>query len=565
MKIIDTELVELKKALGKHYDEVCRFFYHALIKDGYDYKILLTRRAYVLFKIFESIFNSFPSELPDGCNEEFGVSGIILNTHSICQIPVIEKNISDAKVLIIDDIIVNGRTVTNVFSDLVKKYGAHADNVDIWSINCNNEAKCIDSVKDRFKHVIYVPQEDWKMLSDVLTRFIIVANCGYISYIKSYKYKHELSFSQFKDKIGDMIREFGEYTETVNSDINSGILFFNLKSDYDMSKYNIKTCVRFYEKSKKLIAVPYAFLPSLNADKCYGYCESLLSVFNIKVPDVFYSKDKEYAVTLYQWTIYKLSDIIMEQFCATYSLEGVFEKYFNCKESFVFCESENASGEKGEIKKQDIPPDTYVKDFATKDIASCSNILKKNLAGTNDVRSAINNYFVEMRTIDEKRAAVNKDRCIGLRIIDIYNLLKQTTDDSAEDLLAIIVSLWDCGKSAYSILEEKNEAGESIIAGFMRHGEQTFRALYDIYSNIYILFYIFYRRTHEIQKSQIVKFAQYCNKFYGVNTFTDFISRVDYEHYFSDLIAIKPAMDKCISSDPYKDVETYVMEKYNPT
>ena len=566
MEITDKELGELQAALGKqYYDEVCRFFYHALVKDGYDYKILLTRRAYVLFKIFESIFSNFPSEIPEKNGKKFAVSGRILNTHSVCQLPVIEKNIRDAKVLIIDDIIVNGRTVANVFSDIVEKYGVQKDNVHIWSINCNNAAKCINSVKANFKHVIYVPQEEWKMLSDALTSFIIAAHIGYISYIKSYKYTDELSFSQFKAQTGleGIIKNHEKHSEILGSDVDFGILFFNLKSNYDMRKYNIKTCIRFYEKNGKIIAIPYVFLPSLKADECYEYCESLLSVFNIKVPNVFYSGEKGYNSTLYQWTIYALSSVIMEQFCDTYSLkEGEFKEYFNCKESFVFCE--NISSKDIKVTRKDFSSNAVVKNFITEDIIYCSDILKKNLEGSNDISDAINKYFTEMRTIDEERASSDEDRHIGLRIIDIYNLLEKNIDDLEEYLLILVVSLWDSGKSAYGIFEVENENGDVIVAGFIRHGEQVFRVLYDMYSNIYRLFYVFSRRTHEMRKFQLEEFAKYCDKLYGVNTFTEFIKRINFEHYFTDLIAIKPATDDCISSDPYRDVEIYVMEQYNP-
>ena len=55
MTISREELDNIKDVLGNYYDDIKDFFYNVSVSN-FDYKILITRRSYVLYKIFETDF-----------------------------------------------------------------------------------------------------------------------------------------------------------------------------------------------------------------------------------------------------------------------------------------------------------------------------------------------------------------------------------------------------------------------------------------------------------------------------------------------------------------------------
>ena len=166
---------EVKLILGRDYEDVKEFFYNVITFDC-SYKVLVTRRSYVLFKIFESIILSELEENPPSIYR-----GMILNTHSLHLLPK-EGN---AKVLIIDDILVNGRTFSKVIDEIIK-ISPKLD-LSIWCLRGNSDAQFLYLIKDKIQRVSYVASYEWKRFSDKLTDVIISSNIGYISWVNSYR------------------------------------------------------------------------------------------------------------------------------------------------------------------------------------------------------------------------------------------------------------------------------------------------------------------------------------------------------------------------------------------
>lgn len=79
----------------------------------------------------------------------------------------------ERKILILDDIIINGRMVNDVLDELKEIYRENCLNniaIQVWCIVRNSEAKCIGNISKYFGHYRYVTPDDWKKLSNKLTK-----------------------------------------------------------------------------------------------------------------------------------------------------------------------------------------------------------------------------------------------------------------------------------------------------------------------------------------------------------------------------------------------------------
>ena len=119
-------------------------------------KVLITRRSYVLYKIFYMIFSlsaedeKFQKDLKEGAQ-------CVYTSHSL---PLLLGKNENRAVLIVDDIIVNGRTILNV----IKKFSGKNPNlkINVWCLRCNIEAAFLPELKPFLKHVIYVSPYEWE-------------------------------------------------------------------------------------------------------------------------------------------------------------------------------------------------------------------------------------------------------------------------------------------------------------------------------------------------------------------------------------------------------------------
>ncbi len=560
MNIKLTEVQDIKRILGREYDLVREFYYHVCTSD-YEYKVLLTRRSYVLFKIFEYVFNHFPEErvpFEQSKHETFKLNGKFLNTHSIYQIPYIGEDLSNKKILIIDDIIINGRTISNICKYLTEECNITIQNIKIWSIYCNDSAKCISDLQSRFGHVRYVPSDYWKSLSNKLAEVIICLNVGYVSFVESYKTTSSLE-NIFSDETLNIERNTNIYFEQMG--ITSKILFCDFSNN--LNNYKVRPCVRFYKKGNEITVVPYVFLPSLKSEQVFNYCASLLAQFEICVPSALMKQSKYRDIILYQWTVYTLSKILLKDMCAKFLLnEEDFNVCMSSAESYIFStETDNSQNNLGCET-----PICVIDDVVTQEMAFCKNVLKSKLEIQKDFNEALALYLYDMRENDERKALQGEQRYEGIRVSDIINVAKESNENlSTESILAEILSSLDSGKASYIITQVENN-DTKIITGVIRQGEQGYKLLYELYSHVYNVFYEFFCRTFENRNEKLLEFAEYLNRKYYLKDFVEFAKNIDSKQFTSDVMAIAP--DKFFKNSVVKNPELvvadYIANYYRP-
>lgn len=533
MVITQQELKTLKSVLGTEYDNVRTFFYNVCVSD-FDYKILITRRSYVLFKVFKSIFNQYPEECV--CPEDFCLNGIFCNSHSVNHLQLVNSHLSESSFLIVDDIIINGRTIKQIY-DILTGFSIPDKNITTWSIACNSEARCIESdVENSFGHVIYVCEEEWKMLSNALTNFVIESNVGYVSFVNTYKIDN-INLDEICDLSNGSVLP-NQNPNFDNSAITAKIIFAEFCDDEIVKKYNFTSCIRLYEKCNKLIAIPYVFLPALKKENVYEYCISILKRFNLQVPSFLYENGNKCDITLYQWTVRALSDLYMKEFIDSLNDVSInYDTYFNCEESYLFSEEECTGIENTEFSSY-----LYAGALDSENERTCSLTMEKSIDSQKSIVYNLKTYLKEMRTQDEQRAHRSMERFHGIRLSCVENIFKnKKIDFSHNELLATIIGLWDCGKASFVITDDCDE-DTAVIDGFLRHGEQIYLVYYELYSKVYNVFYEYFSRTFETRRKQLTDFAQYFDRNYNTTLFTEFVDGLNIEQYVTDLMAISPDM-----------------------
>lgn len=523
------QIVELKNILGNDYDEVHEFYYKACVDEKYKYKIFLTRRSYVLYKIFVLIFQY---ENPD-----FRVCGEIYNSHSVKTMELEKDDVLKSKILVLDDIIINGRTVDKIFRELKNIFGDRCiENTTVWCIVRNQEANCLKEALTHFGHFRYVTPDEWRKLSNKLTKFIVSSNIGYVSFIDTF-YMDKKHFTMIEDRFLDIEKYSRQSLQFNEAGVKSSIYFYQF-SNLNAEKYNIKTCVRLYEKESSITVIPYVFLPEILKSKCVAYCTELLSLFCINVPDKI--KQPGHEALLYQWTINELSKQILHCFCE--DLLGYAA--LSCNESFKPYLYPTVQNQK-----------LYSSNLKSKDVIECCEIFKNTLINASKENNAskdlhdgfenvLQSYLSKMHKLDEERAINEEDRYKGIKVQDILDILGSNDFRFDEyKVLGAIINSWDIGKSSYLILEDCADNGESVIAGFIRNGEQAYRIVYEQYNFQYRVFYYLFLKTYICEENIIKTIANALDKKFNTEAFGKFYREIDFYNYFSDLLSVEPIVD----------------------
>lgn len=545
----DKDIKELKTILGEDYQEISEFYYKACTIENYEYKIFLTRRSYVLYRIFVAIFKKE--------NPNFKVQGEVYNSHSVKAMNTLIDKLDRHKILVLDDIIINGRTVNEVFNELKAIFANESlaeITVKIWCIVRNSEAKCIENISDHFGHYRYVTPDDWRKLSDKLTEFIVASNIGYVSFVDTY-YIDADYLTKIESRFSDLERYSSQCELFDKAGVQSNIIYYSF-SDKSLCDYNLRTCVRLYAKGESITVIPYVFLPVLLKKQCKTYCTSLLSRFCIKVPDVLENQGNE--VLLYQWTINQLSNKLFDYFC-----RDLLGYRLSCDDSFKMflpCSNEHLKSYRIDEKK-------------SKDVKECceifENTVKEHMShlANNDFEFVLEKYLGRLHNLDENRAKTKLSRHKGIKIQDILEILNNIAGFSANScvsenqILSAVINSWDTGKSSYVIAEDETSVGD-VIAGFIRNGEQAYRIVYEQHNFQYRVFYDLFLKKYICDEKTVTEIANALDRECKTTEFNDFCKEINFDNYFSDLLSVEPII-KNEDEQRFEEVKQCIVDYIN--
>lgn len=579
----------LKNALGDtEYFDLKELFFHVCV-DQYDYKVLTTTRVYLLYQIFLEIFVCLPEEL-DAFQQDFQPFGKVYNNHSLVLLKDVflpESN-QDKRLLLVDDIIITGRSITETFNQLMSM-GIQKENIYIWCDLLNMNANCLSSgAKERLETYRETTEIGWKTVSNIFSQAIIFFGRGNTSCTDTYL-SYDLN-SDGNKKILFFLREYDEKIVKLENLKENGIetyIYYLTQSENSIiGQYEDISCLRFYVYNDSILIIPCLFIDSVKKEEAYNYGMSLLSKYQInKVPSIFekamQNQNYDLAILFLQWVVNQIGKKIVCDFCNMKVQEQIRLYVVEHPETFNFTENETFSiiGVSNEYSR-------VGNRYSCADIEFCKKLFKRNFEENGCCRleavkiteylpllqTAFNGYVFAMNAENQRRTACQKAELPGIRISDVKEIIYTVLNASEmqkERLLILLISFmiagWDNYFTSYNFTLISTTDNDKFISAFWQNGEQAYRAIYDFYSTIYSYYYIFTLKTLEIRIPQLLTFGTYlANKLFpakiplqDIQRFTEYL-KLD-TSYFENVFAIYP---KNMKADIVVDVDLYIESCY---
>lgn len=154
-------------------------------------------------------------------------------------------------------------------------------------------------------------------------------------------------------------------------------------------------------------------------------------------------------------------------------------------------------------------------------------------------------YFSKLRKLDDVRANQKRERLYGISLDDIkagfLSSIATFSNTSISDFYLDLLYLWDTGMASCVILAKRDiESNSLVFTEFVRHGEQAFRAIYSMYPDEYSVLRRFSQVSDSYSESEILLFAQYYSKLAGSSDILRLSTKIEYETFFADCMAISP-------------------------
>lgn len=233
------------------YFDLCKFIEELYLSE-YDILILMARKFFNLFCIFHKL----------NCDkyERMGIpyknEGKIITNRAL---PLFETDIKSGKyrkIVIADDIIIHGRTIREVYKDLLKLY----PNIEVtFASYMRNEDEGIayNEIGSLIKSRHIVRTEKWREMSDEIVKTFYISGRPYISYLPFFTL--DISWEKLKEKIAP-----DQCLSLASSDMRLYGIDAFLYTGEELNRFNcLKSCdicsLRFYHYSlvDKVLAVPY--------------------------------------------------------------------------------------------------------------------------------------------------------------------------------------------------------------------------------------------------------------------------------------------------------------------
>lgn len=528
----------LQENLGNdEYERLKQVYFHVCIED-FTYKLLVTRRAYLLYELFCLIFECFPEEykeiaeckeLVDDPGYQFSPKGQFYDSHSIFLLKNKEIKKTEDTLLIVDDIIIHGRSVSNVYQELFVKLRLkiEEEHVYFWCVYLNQNATCIlDEVRDRLTVYRMTSTQEWKTISSIYSTAIINSKRGYTSYIDTYLWKN----------VGSDVREFFAKAESPD------IVKMNLKklNDLGVEGYvwfdntswitnqtipDYYSCLRFYFMDNDLVIIPYLFIKRVSLKDVYQYAVALLHEFEIPkmLGNITQDSDADEMILFLKWTINQIGKQMVEGFIQDkLKKKNIILWVTKHEKTFKedFCETVKCVNENVKF------PESSNVEYHPEEIF-CQNVLEKMLKNYRrlDVLSSTaystleeiyTLYSAEIKEEDERRVEEwpEKDRCVGISASDFYriiiehfNIPESEQPKLLQITLTILIMHWDVGNASYNLF--LTGAKGQDVTGFVRNGEQVYQDVYALCPNVYPYFQYFIQRYRATKKSDVKRFGEY--------------------------------------------------------
>lgn len=505
-------ITEIFNALGKDlYENTYKFFLNVATSNKYDFKIIKPRRAFVLFEIFVEIFRfdywyAYKEDFLDGYSVELSK---VYNDSYIELIPK-SNDPNNQKVLIIDDILIHGRSLSELLKIILKlKY-------KINNINCGVIFKAISAerVSNELHQIICKNQniqecenEVWKKTSNYFVKTIQQSGYCYSCFAPQYEASN-------KDFLQNLKKYSPNKTE-IQKESNLESIFY-----YDADKYNdysVFSFIRYYNFNisleQKDLFVPFIIIPSVKEGLLKKIFERFIDI--LFKNELINDDDKQVLIEntmgnfksefVYKLITFILSDIFMFKLTKDakptndyflfssfgHEIEKVIKSFRKALESksnnqifynvIELFNNENIKSSINNFKRES-------------DSASIFKNINKN--GMYDF--IVSKYIEDFHVQNEKNAKNELDKLTGVDIPFMLSCFDNMDNSSKNQFIIELIKKWDSGESSYII---KKISG--YICGTIVDGEQAYHISLQNCNNELNCFYEIYRRLNKDINSAI--------------------------------------------------------------
>ncbi len=472
------------------YDE-CITFFQEFYERKSDYKLIMTRRCFVLFKIFKPILSYKNIE------NEYGTiitdKALELYSNDITNALKSSDDEDDTKVLLIDDIIIFGRTIKNTIDDILQDIDEAERELYLNKLLafCIYKKPNCEHLKGAEKRIIFARtsshNSNWKSYSCKFSSIIKALPVPNTSYVISYKKDLSRDFEK------DCISKYADNSTKELSDhgVKTVVATTEFPNNYEWNSFFKISGVRihFHHNMEYMVLSPLVVLKDLTANELctmsFEICNKLFHNNEAnKFKELLLNKNKRVFSTKLRLLILIFSHSLLCNFLNAHRLPVNNLTYFDYDEILGY-----------NFRKE------FSDDFAILHERIISNWIM-NVQFNGDP-----NYSLKTDEYDEKvfeKAIIDNASAIsGIQE-------RQDEFEIGNDIVKFM-SFIDIGKAA---LKSKLDKKRGLYISRVYSGEQAFRIMFDEFSEI--MPYLYFLENYAISSGQQVYILY--------NNFIDYIS-----------------------------------------
>lgn len=456
MANIDKQLIE--EILGQEADALINYVQRvsdiATDDQNKRFIIFMCRRCLITFDIIRHI-----------CLNLTDSKNILSNEDLYCLKP-------EDSAIVIDDIIIHGRTVKRLYENLRKQNILTSVSAFYKKYN----AEFLDSdILNSYEYICGrdVTETEWHDLSNRLINLIIRSRIPYTTFTYSFAFEEGEAINQpEKYDIVDISQ-----TLFKNNGLKMSVYFDKqYKTNFTLLGQLCNcVCIREYKDNNnaEFVYIPFVSIPSLNKNVFKQLAESNQSdlprsVVKIFVSDVYSAKYKAMLLSFLLSYAYGLVSVKNKRIDKqrTLIIKSIISKSFSTTFDDVIGLTTEQCYKILNISLKSSPSteefESNNADFYTAFNFNCTKAV--------NCMDLIANALSELHKENEKRAKDKRESSWGFKVADMLNVFVEKDD---YDAIGALISMWDVGKATYYFKEYGN-----TVYGCVADGEQAYRIDY---------------------------------------------------------------------------------------
>lgn len=473
---------QVRKTLGDELFEECISFFEEMYERRSEYKIMLTRRCFSLYKVFKPILEA------RNITNQYGT--VITDNAIDFYIDDIKRALTDppiegaASVLVVDDIIIYGRTINTILTRLLDQISSDAIRVICLF---QSSKSCISKKYESFVLPRYgVSSLKWKECSSIFSRLIKKADIANTSYIVSaFLNQDDINVQKFIENIKERM-VCTTTLELRNYNVESYVIACTTEKGLCGLTKQLHGAVRvyIYNELKRVVISPLLILEKLTQKELENVVSTITSDYCNDIPEVcIFDMDNSCQM---RFETLLLSHALLKDFFMQYDIKSedivdydsveIINYNFNPNLMFLF--------------------ETFDKEI----IENAAGKFRYNCDGMVPVSVELEQFMFKQAMLDNKSASLNTmRRNSGFDSINEESIFSQK-------YLAGLMTMIDNGIAALRTHFSVEEQGVSLSYP----GEQAFRIISNRFQNLLPSMLALENMTFVYNKDSYKSYRDFC-------------------------------------------------------